>query len=468
MAKLGSRGISKRKVKPTWKVNAYLGVGDSDDIGGYAKKTRKTSNVSGVNAKELEMESLNEPKLINDRSSGKAHVELESQTEDEKENQFQTGELESPETDIGFSIKQEETEFDYESRQTEVNSETQDNQMIRNETSSITFIKQEVKQEDGESVKVLLASGDKVGLTNDQTISETSGTDELTLVESPENMISESLFQRSICMDHIGYVSSMNDSTDIKSRFETDCAVYDTEKLQLQTRNTEFNQTSSFLYCDKEYAFEGFSNYDINTDVNSVIHLKPANDTDNSNSKINESNKMEKETRGCMKRHLKPTWKQRDNLGIEDAHKKPKRPRCSTEKTNVEVINSIDALAEVIIETKDGNENMQYHCSSQPIQNNQDVRKKISPLKKQRVNERKDKLEMLRQQHALNFSCSKPLHSINRNKCNFTYYLLPKQIDLTKRKIRTPIQGRRRRSGRSGERRTTFLAEYAIRRIICL
>ena len=33
VAKLGSRGISKRKVKPTWKVNEYLGVGDSDDIG---------------------------------------------------------------------------------------------------------------------------------------------------------------------------------------------------------------------------------------------------------------------------------------------------------------------------------------------------------------------------------------------------------------------------------------------------
>ena len=31
-------------------------------------------------------------------------------------------------------------------------------------------------------------------------------------------------------------------------------------------------------------------------------------------------------------------------------------------------------------------------------------------------------------------------------------------------KIETPLQGRRRRCGRSGERRTTFLADHGIRR----
>ena len=157
MVNLSKRGTSKRKLKPTWKLNEYLGIGDESHIGHQNKKYGHTvENVekcSDVDVRDLEMDVTNPLKTIDEVSSGAWRFEFDNQIQnpvDEVE-RLSIIDSKSTEPDIDKPIKQEEfIDFGYLNKNYSLGNENihSENIPAKGVYSPLVII----KQEDGQNV----------------------------------------------------------------------------------------------------------------------------------------------------------------------------------------------------------------------------------------------------------------------------------------------------------------------------
>ena len=247
VVKLRCRGISKRKLKPSWKLSEYLGIEDAGRIDNNRNK-KCTSNddnskkCSSVDDIDLEMEVVSVPEII-DESTSQAKVTLDER--------LSTDEV----IEGGLSNKGQRIVCNSVNTITERN----EHKCIDSEISSFHLTRNELvsnlthQQDDGQSFENQQATSSIDGLSIQHTTSETfkplttgsyHTTNNFNQDISFESTTAESFHQSSICLDH-SYCSMWEDTYTL--RFQAHCTATDVSNEHDETRTKMWEtQMNSF------------------------------------------------------------------------------------------------------------------------------------------------------------------------------------------------------------------------------
>ena len=406
VVKLRRRDISKRKLKPSWKLSEYLGIGDSATIDStcnddYAEKCSPLDDMT------LEMEVVSVPTPI-DESISQAQAPLDGRLSINEDTDIGT----SNKGQESFAINDSMNNINQGNEHIWLNSERRDFQTTGNETVYQNYDRQRFEDEQ------VISNKDPCHFTEEKDAEEILQTKEN--VNDLSNRDMNSIHgSKQICVN--------NSSTPKANKPESDeylahLNVPSRDKWKRKSEPTlQIYDYTSSEDADKK-AKKSPHSTEKNIDISQENHSKEVNATNTNIPQVYQSEEVEiaqLRYRDKGKRALKPTWKLSDNLSITKANKKVKRSCHSLEKIDTGVI----------IDRKDNIE--RTASQSGPQQNPTDVenQKAISSAKINTDKERKLELKRRRkQQKTEKLLHAKTLYSVTAGDSSNMYYLLKKKI----------------------------------------